>query len=182
MSRVIIVHGWGGSSQKDWMPWVKRELEQRGFEVTVPLMPETEYPKIETWVPYLSQVIGEPKENDILIGHSIGCQTILRFLESLNSGQKVEKVIMVAGFGPYLTGLNGDEKLIVKPWVETPINFGRVLDKADEFAAIFSDNDPFVLLRENIKLFEDKLKARIIIEKHRGHFNDDTLPVLLELI
>lgn len=80
--RAFLIHGWGGSPNKDWMPWAKKELEQKDFEVIVPALPETEYPKIEAWVLYLSRVIGESKETDILIGHSMGCQTILRFFRN----------------------------------------------------------------------------------------------------
>lgn len=114
MSRAIIVHGWTGSSTSDFFPWVKEELEKKGYEVIVPNMPDTDNPKIEKWVPYLAQVINEVQESDILIGHSMGCQTILRFLESLPRGKKIEKVVLVAGFGPYLKGLTQEEQQIAQ--------------------------------------------------------------------
>jgi len=30
--RVFIVHGWGGHPEEGWFPWLKKELERRGFE------------------------------------------------------------------------------------------------------------------------------------------------------
>lgn len=170
--RVIIVHGWGGSPKTDFLPWAKKELESKGYEVTVPSMPDSENPRIESWVSYLANVIGEIRETDILIGHSIGCQTILRFLESLSEDNKIGKVILVAGFGPYLMGLTEEEKLITKPWQETLIDFDKIKNKADEFIVIFSDNDPFVPLKENKIFFEEKLSAQIFIEHNKGHFNE----------
>lgn len=170
--RAIIVHGWSGSSQKDWMPWAKEELEKLGYKVIVPDLPDTDNPKIETWVQSLAQVAGELRRSDILIGHSMGCQTILRFLATLPEGQKVGRVILVAGFGPYLKGLTEEESLIAKPWMETPIDFDLVKTRAGKFIAFFSDNDPFVPLEENKKLFEEKLAAEIIVEPDKGHFND----------
>ncbi|MDO8618532.1 MAG: alpha/beta fold hydrolase [Candidatus Daviesbacteria bacterium] len=171
MSRVIIVHGWGGSPETDFLPWVKQELEKKGYEVIAPAMPDTEHPKIETWVPHLKEVVGEVRPDDILIGHSMGCQTILRYLEGLQEGQKVEKIILVAGFIE-LMGLEPNELEIRDAWLNTPLNFEKVKSHANKFIAIFSDNDPVVPLEVNRKVFEEKLKAEIFIEQGKGHFND----------
>ncbi|MBU0999981.1 alpha/beta hydrolase [Patescibacteria group bacterium] len=180
--RVIIIHGWGGSPQNGWMPWAKLEFENRGYEVIVPAMPLSDYPKIENWIPCLGDVIGKLQPTDILIGHSMGCQAILRFLERKPKDQKVGKVILVAGFGRYLTGLTEEEQRIAQPWLDVPLDLDKVKTKADSFIAIFSDNDPFVPLEKNKKLFEEKLGAQILIEHSKRHFNEDSLPVLLDYL
>ncbi len=183
MKRVIIVHGWNGSPDRDFFPWFKDELVKKGYEVVAPVMPETDHPKIENWVPYLAKTVGEVREDDVLLGHSLGCQTILRFLEGLPAGQKVGKVILVAGFGSYLKGLTKEEQLIAQPWIDIPLNLDKVQKKAKSFVAVFSDNDPFVPLEENRKLFEEKLGAEVIIEHDKGHFNEmpKECPNLLKL-
>ena len=182
INRLIIVHGWGGSPETDFLPWAKEELQKKSYEVITPVMPETDYPKIEKWVPYLAKVIGEPRKDDILIGHSIGCQTILRYLENLPDGQKVDRVILVAGFVT-LTGLTDDQVIVARPWLESPINLGNIRNHANSFTAIFSDNDPFVPWEENKKLFEEKLGAQIFTEHNKGHFNEmpQECPDLLSL-
>ena len=181
-NRVIIVHGWGGSPKTDFLPWAKAELEKKGYEVIVPSMPDTDYPKIENWVPYLAEIVGEPREGDILIGHSIGCQTILRYLANLPDGQKVDRVILVAGFITLVLD-NEEDPMIAKHWLETPINFGKVKTKANKFIVILSDNDPYVPLEENQKIFKDNLGAEILIEHNKGHFNQmpQERPDLLKL-
>jgi len=184
--RVIIVHGWGGSPESDWMAWAKKELEIKGYKVIVPAMPDTDHPKIENWVPYLTQIVGVVKEDDVFVGHSMGCQTILRFLEGLPEDKKVGKVILVAGFGPYLKGLTKKEWEIAQPWIDVPLDLDKVRNKANSFTAIFSDNDPYVPLEENSKLFKEKLGAKIIVEHNKGHLSGDDeileLPILLEVI
>ncbi len=183
MKRIIIVHGWSGSSERDFLPWAKEELEKKDYEVITPNMPDTDYPKIEKWVPYLAKAVGEIRDDDIFIGHSMGSQTILRFLESLPSDQKVGKVILVAGFGSYLKGLTEEEQQIAQPWLDAPLDLDKIRTKADSFIAIFSDNDSFVSLRENKQLFEEKLGAEIFIEHNKGHFNKmpQECPNLLKL-
>jgi predicted alpha/beta hydrolase family esterase len=185
--RVIIVHGWDGGPKGDWIPWIKQELEKRDFTVLAPQMPETARPKIEIWVPCLAEIVGNLREDDVFIGHSIGCQTILRFLERLPNFQKADKVILVAPWGVSLSNLDeNEEEVIAKPWLETPIGFEKVKQHARSFTAIFSDNDPFVPLEENSQVFKEKLRVEIIVEKGKGHFltsdGVSILPALLKII
>jgi len=41
---IVLVHGWLSSPDQHWFPWLKRELEGRGFHVIAPPMP-----KVEAW-------------------------------------------------------------------------------------------------------------------------------------
>ncbi|MDD5145114.1 MAG: hypothetical protein PHW72_03250 [Candidatus Pacebacteria bacterium] len=43
--RVLIIHGWESNSKEHWFLEEKNRLEDRGFEVTVPDMPNTFHPK-----------------------------------------------------------------------------------------------------------------------------------------
>ncbi len=148
-------------------------------------MPESSEPKIETWVAHLAKVVGEVDENTFLIGHSIGCQTILRFLESLPIDKKVGGSIFVAGWVTLMNLRTDEEKEIARPWLETPIDFEKVKQHTKKFLAIFSDDDDCVPLN-NQKMFEQKLGARTILEHNRGHFSGGDgvteLPSVLEAI
>lgn len=170
------------------MPWAKEELTKRGFEVRIPEMPETDNPKIAAWVNYLAKEIGEPDENTILIGHSIGCQTVLRYLQTIPDDKKLEKVILIAGWvslTPIATREPEDQK-IVKPWYETPVDYEKIRKSAGKFIAVFSDDDPMVPYEENAKTYREKLGAEIILKHGMGHFSQDEgfkeIPFLLELI
>jgi hypothetical protein len=183
--RVFIVHGWGGSPKREWFPWAKAKLEKRGFEVHIPQMPDPNHPKIEPWIAHLKEEVGNPGENTILVGHSVGCQTILRYLQTLPEKQRVGKVIFIAGWERlYLD--DPAEASIAIPWLESPIDHETAKKRAASFTAVFSDNDPYVPFEENANIFREKLGAKIILEKQMGHFNDDfginEIPVLLELI
>ena len=185
-TRVFIIHGWGGNPNKDWIPWVKSQLETKGFEVLAPAMPDTDNPQIKPWVNKLSEVIKEPQKQDVLIGHSIGCQTILRFLVALPENQNVSKVVLVAPWFK-LTNLEDDEAWkIADPWIKSPIIYSKVKSKADSFIAVFSDNDQWVPLKENKELFEKNLRPRIIVLHNKGHFTEEEgvkeLPEILRLL
>ena len=96
--RVFIIHGWEGFPEEGWFPWLKKELELRGFEVFVPQMPDADYPRIEKWVAVVSQIVGVVDESVYFIGHSMGCQAIARYLETLPERIKIGGAIFVAGF------------------------------------------------------------------------------------
>src|SRR5689334_27006 len=98
MKRAIIVHCWGGHPDYAWYPWLKVQLEQQGYQVSVPAMSDTDTPKLAAWLPQLQAAIGTPDDQLVLIGHSLGTVTIMRYLETLPQSQRVGKVILVAGF------------------------------------------------------------------------------------
>lgn len=166
MKKVIIVHCWDGYPDYCWYPSTKKSLEEKGFEVSVPSFPETELPKLDKWLPVLKNVVGEPDENTYLIGHSVGCITILRYLESLNEDKKVGVVILVAGF---TDDLGFDE---LKNFFTTEIDFEKIKGKANSFVSIDSDNDPFVPLKHG-KIFEEKLGAKLINKHDMKHFSGE---------
>lgn len=188
LGRVIIVHGWGGSPQKDWLPWAKKLLENNGHEVIVPEMPDTDYPKIGSGVNRLKETIGEIRNNDILVGHSIGCQAVERYLQTLPVDTKLNKVILVAPW-VILTRKTfeemGENEEVVKSWYEEPIDYEKIKGMA-KWTAVFSDDDPFVNYDDNYRIYRDKLNAEVILKKNQGHFSSeqgvDEIPFLLELV
>ena len=170
--RVIIIHGWGGSPNEPLLKWLKIELEKNGFEVDVPKMPNSEKPEIKIWVSKLKEIVEDPDRDTILVGHSIGCQTILRYLEKLHSALRVGGVVFIA---PWLTlsNLESDEEWqIADPWLNTPIRETDVIKHIPKITAIFSDNDPYVP-SENIEMFKKKFNSEVIVEHEKGHFTID---------
>ena len=120
--RVIIVHRWDGNSEADWYPWLKTELEKSGHEVIVPNMPDTAVPVIEKWVPKLAQTLGVPDANTYFVGHSIGCQTILRYLETVSNGT-VGGALFVAGWFDLENLESPEVAAIAQPWIKNSISY-----------------------------------------------------------
>jgi uncharacterized protein len=185
--RVFIIHGWDSKPEDCWFPWLKKELEGHGFVVAVPAMPNPEEPRIGNWEPALAQAVGTPDEQTYFVGHSMGCQTIARYLETLPNGVKVGGAVFVAGFFKRLTNIGTDktEQSVEKEWLTTPLDLKKVKTHLDKSVAIFSDDDKFVPL-DNQDAFRDLLGSKIIIGHAQGHFYDhgkmDKLPVALDAI
>jgi predicted alpha/beta hydrolase family esterase len=188
--RAIIVHGWDGTPEDGWFPWLRTELAKQGFEVVVPQLPDPLIPRIAKWVPTLAAaVVTRPvDEQTYFVGHSMGCQTIARYLETLPEGQRAGGAVFVAGFFKRLTGIEDtpDEQLVKNEWLGTPIDLAKVKPRLPKSVAIFSDDDPFVPLDDQDD-FRDKLGSEIIVQHHMGHFSGGRdkafeLPIVLEKI
>ena len=134
-------------------------------------MPETETPKLELWVPHLASVVGTPTAETFLVGHSMGCQTILRYIESLPAKVQVGGALLVAGF-MLLAGLSPKQELVWNPWARVPIDLARVREDVRAVAAIFSDDDPFVPL-DNVEVFRRELGATTVTLHAHKHFSEE---------
>ena len=173
--RIFIIHGWDGYPEEGWFPWLKTELEKRGFAVFVPQLPKAEEPRINNWVPALKEVVGVVDNQTYFVGHSMGCQTIARYLECLPEDVKVGGAVFVAGFFKRLSNLEDDNvvRSVADEWLSTNLDLEKVKSHVEKSVAIFSDNDPCVPL-DNQEDFRDKLGSKIIIEHEKGHFSGST--------
>ncbi len=171
--RVFIVHGWDGYPEEGWFPWLKTELEKQGFEVTVPQMPEANAPRIFNWVPALSKVVGEADSNTYFVGHSMGCQTIVRYFETLPEHVQIGGAVFVAGFLSRLTLDESEDHETADHWLNASLDFEKIKSHLPKSIAIFSDDDPYVSI-DNIDTFRDRLGSEIIVEHAMEHFSGST--------
>lgn len=164
--KVYIIHGWGANPKSDWFPYLKEKVSERGYKVSLPVMPDTDNPKIKPWVEKLQSL--KVDENTMFVGHSVGCQTILRFLEKYNG--KVGKIILVA---PWMTinknNLDENEEWsVAKPWAETPMDFKKIKNKAKKFIVVYSQDDPYAIKKDITKLIKDLDATEVNVGK-KGH-------------
>jgi predicted alpha/beta hydrolase family esterase len=176
--RVFIIHGYLSHPEEAWLPWLKRELEQRGCSVSLPAMPHPDHPVISEWIDFIAALIGEPDNETLIVGHSLGCQAVLRYLESVSAGKSVRKAILVAGTFPIqrtaeeaLKTAGGDRVLL--PWFSTGVDASKVKAAAGECTVILSDNDPYIDLPVAIATFRAALNPTLITVPGGGHFNED---------
>ena len=178
--RVFVVHGWGGDPHGGWKPWLKKELEKKGFEVTMPQMPNTENPKMNEWVGTLAKLVGKPDGNTILVGHSLGTVCVLRYLEGLEGKEKIGGVVLVAGLSRNL-GIPELQNF----FPSLSYDWAGIKKHCKKFITINSDNDYYIPLAHGEE-FKKELGAEMIVMHNHGHFSSadgfTELPVLLECV
>jgi predicted alpha/beta hydrolase family esterase/very-short-patch-repair endonuclease len=183
MKTIYLIHGWDGSSKGDWLGWATEAFTNKGYKVITPDMPNTKHPKIDEWVNHLKSLVINPDQNTYFIGHSIGCQAIMRYLETIDN--KVGGAIFVAGWFNLINLENKESEDIAKPWIETPINTDKVKHNLGHSVVILGDKDPWVPLEETKKAFETKLGSDVIVLSGVGHITSDDgfgpFPKLIEV-
>jgi predicted alpha/beta hydrolase family esterase len=182
MKRLFIVHGWGGSSKEPMIAWLGKIGMGAGFDTTVLDMPNTNVPTIDAWTKHLDDNVGYVDQDTYFIGHSIGNQAILRYLE-LNKGSQLGGAILIAPFVQLASLETQEEKDIARPWIDRPIDFLNIRKMSDKFVTIFSDDDYDVPIEVNKSAFEKALNPKVIIEHGKGHFTEEDgvvdLPVVV---
>jgi predicted alpha/beta hydrolase family esterase len=150
-----IFHGTGDSPEKYWLPWIKRELEQSGYEVYAPVLPQNSTPDKDIYETFIRASNWDFTDN-VLIGHSSGATTILNLL-SAEWFPHVKAVVLVGTF------LN--EKLTKSVSWYAPGQFDHLFlphydpsiikQKADRFYFVHGDNDPYCDINDVQKLSDE---------------------------
>ena len=173
MNKIYIIHCWDGTKDDGWYPWLDKQLSNENNIVYRLDMPNTASPSIDEWVTFLDSKVDSLDENTFFIGHSIGCQTIMRYLQTKNMC-KIGGILFVAPWLELLDFAIEDEESfnVAKPWLETKIDFEKVKQFTKNINCIFSDNDYFVPLDQKNR-FEELLDAKTIVVNGKGHISQD---------
>lgn len=181
MKNALILHGTGNNSRGNWFPWLKGELEKRGYEVWSPDLPRADKPNIKRYNDY---ILGNSSwvfnEKSVLVGHSSGAVAILGLLQHLRD-TVVDTCILVGSFKDNLGSKDFDGLF------EDPYDFKKIKKHAKRFVFIHSNNDPYCPL-DHAKYLAKKLGGKLIIKKGQGHFNLEVgekykqFPFILEVL
>ena len=162
--KVFLLHCWGGDSRSCWSGWLSDQLRSLGFEVIAPSFPNPATPWLEDWLIEIRNHVKEFDDDWVLVGHSLGCPTILRLLERFEN-EKIGTAILVAGFA---TDLQIPE---LQNFVYKEFDWEKIKKGAKKFVVINSDNDPFIELAEGERMAK-MLEGEFIVEHRAGHINE----------
>ena len=73
MKKVFIIHGFEGSPNGGWRPWLMGELEKHDIYACALSMPNPENPVCPEWIAEISRHVDQNNNDEVyLIGHSLG--------------------------------------------------------------------------------------------------------------
>jgi predicted alpha/beta hydrolase family esterase len=177
--KATLFHGTGCTPDSYWFPYIKKNLEERGYEVEVPVLPNAENPSLADWLPVALK--GSYDEDTILIGHSSGSALILSLLENIQT--PVHQAVLVAGFFEPL-----DEGK-PEPMVQETYDWEKIKSNCRSFVFINSDNDPWGCTDAVGKYLVEKLGGVLVVPHGEGHMGSTSFnqpykefPLLLKLI
>jgi leucyl-tRNA synthetase len=91
----VLLHGYTGSPEVNFFPWLKKELERRGAKVYVPELPNSNDPNVYDQVAEVLKSVPFD-ENTVLVGHSLGGVVAMKVLEQLK--KPLRKTVLITSF------------------------------------------------------------------------------------
>lgn len=176
MKNALIIHAWYDNQNSHWYPWLKNELQNKGYHVDVPDIPE-----LRKDVPDMKRVLTLIENNIVvnsnatIVGHSIGSLIAMR----LGEKHAYHKMILVAGWD-FNDLTEGHRKF----W-ETPIDHEAIRKNVANIYVVHSDNDPYITAIQ-AKDMSKRLNGKFILVEGAGHFTAkegvSKIPKLLEIV
>lgn len=177
MKNVLILHGKGATPDDNWFPWLKTELEDRGYKVWVPQLPNADQPDEKA---YNEMLLGSDFEFEdaVLIGHSAGAVAALKLLPHLPDTVRVKRTILVGGFTDKLA--QDPEWADLKGLFHRPFDFDGITSHCPEFIIFHSEDDPLCPI-EQAEYLHEKLPGEFVRFTNRGHFSNGHNPEATKL-
>lgn len=175
VKRVVILHGRMGHPESVFIPWLSTVLRERGYEVIVPSLPNTNEPNDDEQAGYVEKNV-TLDETTAIIGHSFGGIVALRLLER---GARVARVSLVAT--PF-SGifLDGKVRESVSKAVRKGFDAERVRRNAREFTLLYDSTDDIVPVSDGYE-YQKLTQGTLAIEKSVSpHFLSKREPRVLQ--
>jgi uncharacterized protein len=169
---IYLTPRWAGNIHSDWYDWLALKIKSN-YDINIHCieMPDWHEPTPEKSLKHLTKNITELNEQCYFIGHSVGCQAILQFLNTQKPDTIVGGFLFVAGW--FAVDKPWES---LKPWLKTDVLDFSFISRMTNFKQIIlSDNDPFTSdFQQNKSLWEINLNANVNIVTGGKHFNNST--------
>lgn len=172
--RIILVHGYKSSPEKNFFPWLSNELKRRGFEVICPELPNPENPDVVAWTETLVKEVKVLTKDDVIVGHSLGGAAALRMLEAVEARTTPQACVLISA--PWF--INAEQ---LRGFFLTELDHDVLMWRASKFVVIHSKNDP-VIPFSHAERYAQVFHARLVSTEADGHFDGVEYPILLDEI
>ena len=176
MKQALILHAWHNTPDNHWYPWLKTELETRGYTVYMPEIPtmNSDAPDLATQMDFIEKKV--PLSKDFLVvGHSLSALLALRLAEK----HQFAEMILIAGWD------FDDLTVEHQSFWKTKINHAAIRKNVKHIIVTSSDNDPY-MTDFTMKEMAKRFAAEYIFSKGAGHFTKDygvtTIPGLIQYL
>lgn len=164
--RLVVVHGYGATTENHWFPRLQQRMASKGWDVTLADLPDSDAPAAGPWAEAVEDAVGHIDGRTYLVGHSLGCITLLRHLAGFPGPWTLGGIILVAGFTGKLESLPE-----LDPYLQDDVELQDLPDRIRNCLVIHSDDDPLVPPSASASL-ATRLKAPTLVISGARHFLD----------
>ncbi|MCL3781317.1 serine hydrolase family protein [Prolixibacteraceae bacterium JC049] len=164
-THIYLIHGYTASKTSNWFPSFEAEMQNENVEVTVLDMPNSNNPVFHEWINHIEKSIKAYDANSIFIGHSLGCTTILSYLNRNRINTNIKGMFLISGFV--------EETPIpeLAEFIEDELDYNYLINLTQNRIAISAKDDDIVPFDYSMRMAE-KLKSQFILLDEGKHFID----------
>lgn len=166
---VIILHGWGDNTHDLWKEKLKTDLENQGYNVLYPMLPDPNSPDLEKQLASLEPLVSQLDENSIIIGHSLGAMLAQHFLAK--NQIHIDTLFCIAPVYPDFINDPQPQSWDGYDQAKSLMQATDGAQNASKIITYLSDDDPYVRLDEAKKYYEPLGEIKIL--KNRDHLSGD---------
>lgn len=182
MKRAVLLHGTDGEPEGGWRPYIKNELENRGYEVWVPALPNNHTPNMQVYNDFLLSSNWDFSDN-LIIGHSSGAVAVLNLL--MDERCPEIKTGVAVGAWARNEGTDLSREQFKDAFPKDGFDFRIIRSKAENLLFVHGDNDPYCPL-EQAKWLAKQLESEVVVIPNGGHLGTDAgytnFPQLMEIL
>lgn len=176
MKKVLFLQSWYSHVTDNWYPWLKTELEKKGYMTYFPDIAEMrkDQPDMAKILKQLENLKVIDK-NTTIIGHSLGTLLAMRLAEK----HPYKKMIVISGWD--FDDLTEGHKLFWK----NKIDHKKVRKNVKDIYVVHSDNDPYITKCQAQEMCT-RFGGKFTLIKNGGHLTSKDgitkLPQILKLL
>ncbi len=170
----VLLHGFTGSAEANFFPWLKLELEKQGHTVFCPELPNSNEPTVEEQAQY---VLDNAKidENTIILGHSLGGVVAMNILQKINT--RIAKLVLVDSF--IRAEYNDTDEEQVKKTFDWKFDFEKIKKNTQKISIVTDKCFSFVR-EDQVREMQHILDASLqLVIPEQVHFLAEKEPSIL---
>ncbi|MHB8871380.1 MAG: leucine--tRNA ligase [Candidatus Doudnabacteria bacterium] len=175
VKNIVLLYGRSGDSTV--FPWLKNELEKKGFNVEIPELLNPGQPNDLEQAEYVKKHC-QLDESTVVVGHSFGGIVALRLLEQ---GIRLNRVVLLSTpfSGQFLDGV---ERRSVTLAAQRGFDFKKIKRNCSAFTLLYDTQDTVVPISEGER-FAKELSTSILKKKsEKPHFDGEKEPEVLSAV
>lgn len=178
--KIIFVHGWTASPQKDWYPTIKLLLDKQDIDYAIPYLPGNRNPHSLDWIEIIKKEVEASKKPVVLVGHSLGTRAILLYLDKYQ--KKVDTVVLIAALSNDTA--NAKRRNEAYPdFFEYKIDLEKAKKLAGKFVVVHSKDDSSLDYQKHGAKLAGQLGAKLITFQDRDHFSEpENTPYIFQIL
>lgn len=169
MKNFFIIHGSGDNSNEHWLPWLKKNIEEKGYECIAPDFPCENGHILSKWYEVMEKYEEKVTSETVFVAHSRGASFVLNYLMDFN--KSINSLYIVSGFVEYYwyPKENGE----IDTFFARDFDFEKIKKLCPKIVNIQSDNDSYLTIEQGKKVTAC-LGGEYLLVKGGGHFTSTT--------